>query len=189
MPEAKKAILSEREILRIERANPEGLTSAQIVQIFQKSGARLSEATFRKYVQLGLVPRCRRVGSKGKHKGSRGIYPCAAVRRINTIKRLMRSSYTIEEIQRSFSNFKAQIDQVESAIEDLFKGFEREVSNPRFDHSRGRGLGQEIDQARRTAGDLIRQVQQIESQLVWPEKELSVAGAGGLTSHRSMKSR
>ena len=187
MPEAKKAILTERELLRIEGTHPEGLTSAQIIQIFQKSGARLSEATFRKYVQLGLVPRCRRVGSKGKHKGSRGIYPCTAVRRINTIKRLMKSNYTIEEIQRSFSNFKENIEQVEAAVEDLFKGFLREASSPRFDRSHARGLERDIDQARRSASDLIRRVQQIESRLVWPEKELSIAGGGGLTSRRSLK--
>ncbi len=187
MPGTKKSILTEREILRIERAHPEGLTSAQILQIFQKSGARLSEATFRKYVQLGLVPRCRRVGSKGKHKGSRGIYPCAAVRRINTIKRLMRSSYTIEEIQRSFSNYKEQIEQIEAAVEDLFNGFLREAANPRFDRSQQAGLEQDITQARRTAGDLIRQVQQLETRLVWPEKDLNVVGGGGLTSRRSLK--
>ena len=45
-------------------------------------GVRLSEATFRKYVQAGLLPRSKRVGRKGKHRGSQGLYPVEAVRRI-----------------------------------------------------------------------------------------------------------
>ena len=34
---------------------------------------KFSEATLRKYVQLGLLPRSVRVGRKGKHQGSQGI--------------------------------------------------------------------------------------------------------------------
>ena len=48
---------------------------AQIVEAFTDAGVRLSEATFRKWVQLGLLPRSRRVGRKGKHQGSLGLYP------------------------------------------------------------------------------------------------------------------
>jgi len=55
-------LLQEKDLIQIERTHPDGLTSAQIIGIFQARGARLSEATFRKYVQLGLLPRCRRVG-------------------------------------------------------------------------------------------------------------------------------
>ena len=115
---SKGQLLSEADLVRIEKAHPDGLSSAQIIQIFQQRGVKLSEATFRKYVQLGLLPRCRRVGTKGKHRGSRGVYPCATVRRINSIKRLMERSYTIEEIQQSFSNFKSNIESVESALEE-----------------------------------------------------------------------
>jgi hypothetical protein len=174
MSEDREALLSERDLVQIEKAHPDGLTSAQIINIFQSRGAKLSEATFRKYVQLGLLPRCRRVGTKGKHRGSHGIYPCATVRRINSIKRLMASSYTIEEIQRSFSNFKSQIDEIESALDDLFKGFEREIAKPRFDSSRRRILDREINNARKTANELVRQIVQIESQVVVPEKSKKV---------------
>ena len=34
------------------------------MEIFRPKGVRLSEATFRKYVQAGLLPRSRRVGRK-----------------------------------------------------------------------------------------------------------------------------
>lgn len=174
MSEDREPLLSERDLVQIEKAHPDGLTSAQIISIFQSRGAKLSEATFRKYVQLGLLPRCRRVGTKGKHRGSHGIYPCATVRRINSIKRLMASSYTIEEIQRSFSNFKSQIEEIESALDDLFKGFEREIAKPRFDSSRRRILDREINNARKTANELVRQIVQIESQVVVPEKSKKV---------------
>lgn len=181
MSEERDPLLTERDLVQIEKANPDGLTSAQIVSIFQARGARLSEATFRKYVQLGLLPRCRRVGTKGKHRGSHGIYPCATVRRINSIKKLMASSFTIEEIQRSFSNFKRRIEEIETALDDLFKGFEREIARPRFDSSRRRSLDRDLASARKSASDLVRQIVQIESQVVWPEKGRKVAGGSSLT--------
>ena len=91
--------LTETAVREIEAANPDGLTSAELVAVFSGANIKFSEATLRKYVQLGLVPRSRRVGRKGKNLGSRGVYPIRAVRRINTIKRLMAERYTIEEIQ------------------------------------------------------------------------------------------
>ena len=174
-------ILSERDLTQIERLHPSGLTSAQIINIFQSRGARLSEATFRKYVQLGLLPRSRRVGEKGKHRGSRGIYPCATVRRINSIKQLMAKSFTIEEIQRAFASFKEQIEEIEAALDELFKGFEREIAQPRFDLSRRRLIHRDIDIAKRTATDLMRRIVQIETQTTSPDKKQRVAGGGTLT--------
>ena len=60
---------------RSRRSYPDGLSTQQIVELFAVEGERLSEATFRKYVQLGLLPRSVRVGRKGKHRGSQGRYP------------------------------------------------------------------------------------------------------------------
>ncbi|MCC6746311.1 MAG: MerR family transcriptional regulator [Deltaproteobacteria bacterium] len=173
-------MLNERDLTQIEKVHADGLTSAQIIQIFQARGARLSEATFRKYVQLGLLPRSKRVGSKGKHRGSHGIYPCATVRRINSIKRLMASSYTIEEIQRSFSAFKQQIDDIEAALDELFKGFEREIGQPAFDLSRRRTLSRDIGVARRTATDLVRRIIEIENEVTLADRPRRVVGAGTL---------
>ncbi|MCA9669151.1 MAG: MerR family transcriptional regulator [Myxococcales bacterium] len=173
---SKGQLLSEADLVRIEKAHPDGLSSAQIIQIFQQRGVKLSEATFRKYVQLGLLPRCRRVGTKGKHRGSRGVYPCATVRRINSIKRLMERSYTIEEIQQSFSNFKSNIESVESALDELFKGFEREIARPQFDHAKRRTLTGDIREARQTATDLVRRLIQIESHISFPEKSQAAGG-------------
>ncbi|MBW2730988.1 MAG: MerR family transcriptional regulator [Deltaproteobacteria bacterium] len=173
-------LLNEVELTQIEKAHANGLSSAQIIQIFQSREIRLSEATFRKYVQLGLLPRSRRVGTKGKHRGSRGIYPCATVRRINSIKELMQRSFTIEEIQRSFSVFKEQIDAVESAIDELLKGFEREIAKPRFDVARKREFTRDVSDARRAASDLVKQIIGIESRITAPEKARSRNRSSGL---------
>src|SRR5215211_5881221 len=95
-------ILGPEEIARIERDFTAGLPSRTILEIFRPKGIQLSEATFRKYVQAGLLPRSRRVGRKGKHRGSQGLYPVEAVRRINAIKKMMAEGMTLEEIKRSF---------------------------------------------------------------------------------------
>ena len=75
-----RAALTESQVREIEAANPEGLTSQELVAAFSTRQVKFSEATLRKYVQLGLVPRSRRVGQKGKHLGSHGVYPVRAVR-------------------------------------------------------------------------------------------------------------
>jgi hypothetical protein len=80
---AASGLLADRDLDAIERAHPEGMSSAQVVEVFRARGLKLSEATFRKYVQLGLLPRSRRVGRKGKHQGSMGLYPSVVVRRVN----------------------------------------------------------------------------------------------------------
>jgi hypothetical protein len=171
-------LLSDRDLREIERAHPEGLTSKQIVDLFESRGARLSEATFRKYVQLGMLARSVRVGRKGKHQGSCGLYPATTVRRINAIKRLMASSYTIEDIQRSFLRFQNEIEMLERGIRDLFSGFEAELRTPHFDRERKRTIGRELDDARKTAGDLVRRIASLERQIARPPvKAVAVAGA------------
>lgn len=166
-------VLSEEDLAQIERTHGEGLTSAQIIQIFQARGARFSEATFRKYVQLGLLPRSRRVGAKGKHRGSHGVYPCATVRRINSIKALMAQNLTIEQIQRRLSAFKQRVDTVESALDELLDGFEREIASPQFDLTRRRELSREVKQARQTATDLVRRIISIENEVTLAQEARS----------------
>jgi hypothetical protein len=71
---------------------------------------------FRKYVQQGLLPRSRRVGRKGKNKGSLGLYPAKTVRRIDHVKRLMGEGYTIEQIQAQFLQFTDLVENVERGV-------------------------------------------------------------------------
>src|SRR6202171_3095370 len=104
----------------LEHQFPQGISAGQIVEFFIPRGVKLAQATFRKYVQLGLLPRSRRVGEKGKHRGSRGLYPASAVRRIHLIKSLMDEGMTLEDIRRSFLFFRGQPAGVERSLDELF---------------------------------------------------------------------
>lgn len=167
--------LGEDDLLQIEKIYPDGLSSAQIIQIFQARGAKLSEPTFRKYVQLGLLPRCKRVGLKGKHRGSHGIYPCATVRRINQIKRLMSQGQTIEEIQKQSGNFRGQIDELESALDAIFSDFEKEILQPRFDYSQRKSLTKHLEEAKGSATHFMQKIVNLESQISWPNMGANAA--------------
>src|SRR4051812_31765042 len=161
-------LLDERTLVAVEKAHPEGMSAAQIVETFRARGIKLSEATFRKYVQQGLLPRSRRVGKKGKHQGSMGLYPATAVRRINEIKRMMAESYTIEEIQRAFLRFTGDIEAVGRGLKELFTGFSRELRAPEVDAARRKTLTREIEDAQKGADDLIGRIENLERQITQP---------------------
>jgi hypothetical protein len=175
-------LLNERELQEIERAWPNGLTSRQLIDVFATRGIRFSEATLRKYVQLGLLPRSVRVGRKGKHRGSCGIYPAHVIRRVNAVKGMMADNRTIEEIQRSFLRFKDDIDSVEKDLRDLLAGFEREAKGLTAGTSadRRKQLEREIVEARRAASELVRRISSLERRIAESEDEpgTSTAGAG-----------
>src|SRR5262245_57154772 len=92
---AQQATVDDAELDRLRQQRPDGLTAHEIVELFRARGVRMTEATFRKYVQLGLLPRSRRVGRKGRHRGSLGLYPVEAVRRVDLIKRALANRTTI----------------------------------------------------------------------------------------------
>ena len=119
--------LTEHQIAELEATHAVGFTSQELVSAFQARGVRFSEANLRRYVQLGLVPRSRRVGRKGKNLGSRGLYPVRSVRRINAIKRLMEQRYTLEQIQEQFLAFKSAMDNLEDAVEEVLGLFEQKL--------------------------------------------------------------
>ncbi|MBN8612180.1 MAG: MerR family transcriptional regulator [Deltaproteobacteria bacterium] len=112
----------------LEQAHPAGLKVQEIVDAFGSKGDRLTEATFRKYVQLGLLPRSVRVGSKGKHRGSMGLYPATVIRRIDTIRRLMGQGYTIEEIQTEFFFIRGDIEELSRSLTRVYGAIERALS-------------------------------------------------------------
>ena len=179
---ALRGLLDEREIEEIERAWPNGLTSRQIVDVFETRGIRFSEATLRKYVQLGLLPRSVRVGRKGKHRGSCGLYPAHVVRRVNVVKGMMAADRTIEEIQRSFVRFKDEIETVENDLRDLIAGFEREAKAPAVDPDGRRELEREIIEAKRAAGDLVRRISSLERRISAQAAESPTGGASAAGS-------
>src|SRR3954469_13046647 len=113
---AHQSRISDEVLDAIERDHEQGLTSAEILDIFSSHEIKFSEATLRKYVQLGLLPRSVRVGRKGKHQGSQGLYPCTVVRKIQRIKEMMAQDYTIEEIQREFLFVRGDIEELSRTL-------------------------------------------------------------------------
>ncbi|MFH0901587.1 MAG: MerR family transcriptional regulator [Pseudomonadota bacterium] len=172
-------LFSDRDLRTIENENSEGLTSVQIVSILTDRGIRFSEATFRKYVQLGLLPRSRRVGRKGKHQGSLGLYPATTVRRIAVIKRLMSENYTIDDIQRRFLRFRDEIEALERGLSRVFSSFDEEIRAARFDTHARRDLKREITEARKAADDLLKRIERIENRVSEPRERLAGAGVPG----------
>jgi DNA-binding transcriptional MerR regulator len=171
------ALLDERELQEIERTWQNGLTSRQIVDVFETRGIRFSEATLRKYVQLGLLPRSVRVGRKGKHRGSCGVYPAQVIRRVNAVKGMMAEDRTIEEIQRSFARFKEDIESVETDLRDLIASFEREAKVPSLDAEGRKELERDITEAKRAAGELVRRISTLERRISNRAAEQSASGA------------
>lgn len=163
--------MGEPDLVEIERGWSNGLTSRQIVDVFESRGIRFSEATLRKYVQLGLLPRSVRIGRKGKNQGSCGLYPANVVRRVNVVKRMLAENHTILAIQRSFSRFKDEIDTVQSGLRDLITGFEREAKSAQLDAGRRLELEREIEDARRAAGELVRRISGLERRISEPAGE------------------
>ena len=171
--------LAERSFDAIEAANGDGLSAAQIVEVFLERGINLSEATFRKWVQLGLLPRSRRVGRKGKHQGSRGLYPPSALRRIAAIKRLMAENLTIEDIQQAL-RWKEQIDALLRGLDELFRGFE-EVADTATG-TEARETKRLLVDSRKSAADLVRHIEDIERRIVAPLMRAAKARAFGTGS-------
>jgi DNA-binding transcriptional MerR regulator len=180
---SRAALLEERELLEIERTWPNGLTSRQIVDVFETRGIRFSEATLRKYVQLGLLPRSVRVGRKGKHRGSCGLYPAHVIRRVNAVKGMMAEDRTIEEIQRSFARFNDDIDDVEKDLRELLTGIEREAKGPSMDADGRRELERDITEAKRAAGELVRRISDLERRISNRPAEASASGTAVGSGH------
>lgn len=164
----------------IEGSFPEGISAVQIVDAFTSRGVRFSEASLRKYVQQGLLPRSRRIGRKGKHRGSMGVYPAKTIRRINEIKRLMAEGYTIEEIQAQFLRFADLIESLEEGFAELFSRLEEETAEPRFDKQIRRVVARELKEARKTADELMARLDTLSRRVAQPRgDEYRNAGAAG----------
>jgi len=150
-------LLKLSEIERIEAERPAGITSGEVVRLFEGRGAKLSASTFRKYVQLGLLPRSRRVGRKGKHTGSTGLYPASVVRRIAVIKRMMAAGYTVEDIRGSFVTVSNRLEDVETGLRDLVKDL---TAKARV-HPRRKRFEEELERAEREARTALRRLEKV----------------------------
>lgn len=156
---------SEAELVELERKHADGISTQQVVELFAARGEPLSEATFRKYVQLGLLPRSVRVGRKGKHRGSQGLYPATVVRQIELVRRLMAQGYTIQEIQQEFLFLGSDIDGLARELERVLEAVER-AAQRRAEGERGdEVIARAVSDARAVARELIGQLRAIERRL------------------------
>lgn len=157
---------SEAELDAIEVDHPEGLGVQQIVDAFVAKGERLTEATFRKYVQLGLLPRSRRVGRKGKHRGSQGLYPATAIRQLVHLRHLMNRGFTIEEIQREFLFVRGDIEALGRQMSRVYADFESaiKVNEPTSDEGES-SLVRQLEEAQAVGEDLLQRLEEMERRL------------------------
>jgi DNA-binding transcriptional MerR regulator len=154
-------VFSDDELSRIEREHGEGLTSEQIVDLFTRRNLRFTEATLRKYVQLGLLPRSRRVAIAGAQRGSQGLYPATVVRRIQHLKQLL-AHYTIEEIQREFLFVRGDIEELSEALERVFSALAT-VAKPLGEADRA--VLRELTEAKTLAAELMAKLSSVETRL------------------------
>jgi len=156
---------------RLETEYPQGISAAQIVDFFAPRGVKLAQATFRKYVQLGLLPRSRRVGEKGKHRGSRGLYPTSAARRIHLIKSLMDEGMTLEDIRGSFVFFRGQLDGVERSLDELFAALEKAIADKgELRPSRRKELDRLLAESRKHADQFVKEMERTVSEITAREE-------------------
>lgn len=164
-----QTLFSADEIEAIDARFPDGVSAGEVIALFQARGVRLSEATFRKYIQLGLLPTSKRVGRKGKHRGSRGVYPTAVIRRINRIKLLMDGGMTLEEIRDSFLSIQYEIERVSDAFESLFLRIEERIERLAGSVEAVKPISRDIASTREGARALIERIERIGSRLAVTE--------------------
>ena len=155
-------IWTEEDLASLEREHAAGLSTQQVVESFTLRGAPLSEASFRKYVQLGLLPRSVRVGRKGKHRGSQGLYPPTVVRQVELIRRLMSQGYTIQEIQREFLFLGSDIDGLARQLKQVLEVVERAVAQRAAVERADEMITRALTEARALAEELIGRLRAIE---------------------------
>jgi hypothetical protein len=167
--------LDEATLTELEQKHEAGFTSAEILRILDEHGVKFSEATLRKYVQLGLLPRSVRVGRKGKHQGSQGMYPAAVIRQVLRIREMMADDLTIEQIQREFLFVRGDIEELERVIGRIFENLGRAAKERA--QAGGRTVTSDLAGARSLARELLHKLESIEARLT-ARAELARSAAG-----------
>jgi len=157
-------VFTDDELSRIEREHAEGITSEQIVDLFNRKGLRFTEATLRKYVQLGLLPRSRRVAIAGAQRGSQGLYPATVIRRVQHLKSLL-TQFTIEEIQREFLFVRGDIEELSQSLERVFAALGTAAKPADTQDPHSRAVLRELTEARELAADLMAKLTSVETRL------------------------
>ncbi len=152
-------LLSSDDISEYESLYPDGMTSAEIVNIFSTHEIKFSEANLRKYVQQGLLPRSQRVGQKGKHKGSRGVYPSNIIKQINEIKKLMAMDYTIEEIQNQFAFVDGEMSELKVLLDKILAKLKQSAESVVQEELVSSTVTRQLGEATRSARLLVEQLE------------------------------
>lgn len=168
--------LDEAALSKLEDERSKGLSSSEILELFSSYGIALSEATLRKYVQLGLLPRSVRVGRKGKHRGSQGIYPVTVVRQIQRIKDMMAESYTIEQIQREFLFMRGDLEQLERTLGSIFETLDRVMVERKADPV-AQLAAADMHEAKGLGSSLVNRLSSLEKRLTSRVEIRSVAAS------------
>jgi hypothetical protein len=156
----------ENVLKKIEKEHVDGITSVDLLAFFVSQNIRFGEATLRKWVQLGLLPRSVRVGQKGKHQGSKGKYPVRVLRQVLRIKELMARNLTIEEIQRQFLYVRGDIEALEQTLGKIFVTLDQVVSEREGKVTTMRSVGADLAKAQALADDLMQRLEKIEARLI-----------------------
>ena len=168
--------LDDATLAKLEKEHADGVTSQQILDTFRDAGEALSEATLRKYVQLGLLPRSVRVGQKGKHKGSQGLYPASVIRQIVRIREMMAESYTIEQIQREVLFVRGDIEELERTLGKIFEALESSLTEKKESEPATRVIAGDVQGAKRLARELVEKLTTIEKRLIARARVARAAG-------------
>jgi DNA-binding transcriptional MerR regulator len=175
---ASRTLLGEDELRAIEANHIAGITAVQIVDVFTSRGVKFSEASFRKYVQQGLLPRSRRVGRKGKHRGSLGVYPAKTVRRINAVKQWMADGFTIEQIQGQFLLYTDLVESIAEGLIELAGRISSDLELPQHANER-KQLAKELGEFRIDSDRLVDRANDLARRVTTPKTTGPSSGAAG----------
>ncbi len=168
--------IDEADFAALERRHAEGIPSAAIVSFLEDRGVKFSEATLRKYVQLGLLPHSVRVGRKDKVRGSQGMYPVSIVRQIVEIKRLLGENKTIEEIRQDYLLLRGEIEELEQRLNHLFDGIEGALGQRSNDETSAEYVRRDLRDARSVAESLVLRLRALEERFSARARLARVAG-------------
>lgn len=157
-------LLTDNELKRLEKKHQVGISSRAVVEAFQSKGARFSEATLRKYVQLGLLPKSQRVGARGRHRGSSGLYPVMIVRLVNDIKAALDAGSTLDEVRIGRVGLEGEVDSLRIASErSLARFYEAAETHP--DRTLRSTLRREVEEHRRALDGVTRELERFAARL------------------------
>ncbi len=157
-------MLDQTTLFRLERQHPEGFTSGAILAVFAEHGSVLSEATLRKYVQQGLLPRSVRVGKKGQPRGSEGVYPPSVIRQLVELRALMKEDLTIEQIRERYFFMRSELTEVGRAVHEVFRCIDDSLRRRRRETA-SHGVSRLVKEARQLGTELLQRLNQIEDAL------------------------